>query len=256
MIAHGLLIDGTVVPGTDWILRDSAAWWEVGERGTIRRASLIDLLIFHWSAGEAGLRDPDGPDLPLTEYDDDGVRLVAAMKDRKHDDGSPMSVAIAFGIGACDPDDRFANVWQCCDIGRVACTHVARAWNPRSVGVEIISAGMPDKPGARKRFDLRRRPRITVPLIGQERQVLRFFDGQIRSAIRLAEMLAALDGHGGIRIPRRVPASLATRRLSEREAARWKGAGEHCLSPWTNKLDAGGQVMTALEDAGWARAAA
>lgn len=253
---RGLLIEDAVVPGTDRIIRDSAAWWEVGERGTIRRAPVMDIALFHWSAGEAGLRDPDGPSGPLDEYDDDGRRLVAAMKDRRREDGSPMSVAIQFSIGACDPDDDWANCWQHCDIGRVACIHVSKLWNPRAIGTEIISAGMPDKPGG-PRFDLRNRPQIVVPLIGARRRTLAFYRGQIRTAVWLAETLAALHGRGGIQIPRQVPASLATRRLTPCEAARWRGGAEHCLSPSTTKLDAGGQIMSALvDDAGWARAAA
>lgn len=244
--ARGLVIAGELVPGTDWIRRDPAFWWTSG-RGTRPRARAVDLLVGHWTAGEAGVRDPDGPRGPLGPYDDDGPRVVRAMRSRLRADGSPMSVGITFVVGACDHGDEWAPVWQTMDPGLVGAVHVGMgSINARSIGVEVVSAGLPG------RFDARERPRVRVPVLGRMLEVLRFYPGQLRSWIALAETLAALDGRGGIRIERRVPAPLATRRMTRVEVARYSGAMEHLHVPTTKKIDAGGLLLEALAGAGWA----
>lgn len=233
--ARGLLIADELVDGADWIRRDPDAWWDVGERGTRKRADVVDQLVGHWTGGEATTRS----------YDDDGPRVVHGMKARTRD-GRPLNVGIAFVIGACGADDLEAPVWQTADPGRVATVHVGRGEvNARSIGVEVVSAGMPG------RTDVRERPRVRVPLLGKITEVLRFYPGQLRAWRRLAETLASLDGRGGIRIPRHVPERLGARRLTLREIRRWQGALEHLHVPGTTKRDAGGLLVDALLDAGW-----
>lgn len=235
----GLLVAGEVVPGTEWVRRDPDAWWSPGERGTRKRAKVVDLLCGHWTGGEATTRS----------YDDDGPAVVRGMKARRRADGSPLNVGIAFVIGACGAEDDFAPVWQTADPGRIATVHVGRGdVNARSIGVEVVSAGMPGK------FDVRDRPRARVELLGKVRDVLRFYPGQVRTWARLAGALASLEGHAGIAIPRRVPGFLGGRRMALRELRRWSGVIEHLHVPGTTKTDAAGMLCHALADAGWALA--
>jgi hypothetical protein len=239
MIERGLVIAGEVVAGTEWCVRDSSAWWAEGERGTRPRAPKTDVLVGHWTGGEASVRS----------VDDDGPFVVRGMKARVRPDGSPMDVAIHFVIGACSPDDPIAQVWQTADPGLVACVHVGKRWiNARSIGVEVVSAGLPGS------LDLRHRPTVHVALLGKMQKVLAFFPGQVRAWVRLADTLAALNGRGGIAIPARVPAFSAARRFSLAEARRWAGAMEHCSVPGGTKKDAGGLLIDALADVGWERA--
>src|SRR5690606_30991535 len=182
------------------------------ERGTRRREPTIDLLVGHWTGGEATTR----------RYDDDGPHVVRGMRARKRRDGSPLNVGIHFVIGACDPEDEIAPVWQTADPGECATVHLGKGWlNARSIGVEVVSAGLPGK------TDVRERPRVRVPLLGKVTEVLRFYPGQLRAWRQLAETLVALDGRGGVRIPRHVPETLACRRFTVPEAKRWRGAMEH-----------------------------
>lgn len=247
MIERGLLVADEIVPGTDWITRDTDYFW-TGGRGTRPRASLVDLSIGHWTAGEAGTRDPDGAE-PLTEYDDDGPRIVRVMRARVNPvTGKPLNCGITFVIGACDPHELYANCWQTMDPGRFAPVQVGTgAVNRRSIGTEVVSAGLPGT------LDLRKRPITRVPLLGGMKTVLKFFPGQLRTWVRLQELLASLDGRGGIRIPRRVPSFGATRRFTDHELAQYGGALEHVNVPGTTKIDAAGMLITELAGAGWLR---
>jgi hypothetical protein len=239
MIERGLVIAGRVIPGTEWCIRDSSAWFKPGTLGTRERDPLINVLGGHWTAGEAG----------TGSYDDDGLRVYRVMRSRLRTDGTPMDVGIHFVVGACADADPFAQVWQLADPGLVACVHVGdRAINKRSIGVEVVSAGLPGP------LNQRNRPTTIVALLGRMKTVLRFYPGQVAAWVRLAEALAALDGTAGISIPRRVPAFGASRRLSRTEARRWAGGLEHLHIPSTTKIDAAGLLVEPLADAGWERA--
>lgn len=238
MTDRGLVVGGVALDGTDWCLRDRDAWIGPGSRGTRRRADHVDLLVGHWTGGESGARS----------YDDDGPHVYRVLRSRTRRDGSPMSVGVHFVIGACSSSDVYAPVWQLADPGLTACVHVGRGTvNARSVGVEVVSAGRPG------RADARRRDRIRVPLVGAVREVLRFYPGQIRSWVRLAEALAGTQ-RAGLAIARRVPVFGASRRMTRRELRTWAGAIEHLHVAPTTKLDAGGLLIEALADAGWERA--
>jgi hypothetical protein len=235
-LSRGLRLDDEIVPGTDWILRDSSAWWVPGERGTRPRAAFRDLLCGHWTAGEATTR----------RYDDDGPAVVRGMKARKRPDGSPMQVGVEFVIGACEPDAEHAPIWQVADPALTAMVHVGRSViNARAIGVEVVSAGLPG------RTDARHRPHVAHEVHGRLIEQLAFYPGQLATWVRLAETLAALEGRHGIAIPRRVPAELA-RALSLRELRAHSGAIEHLSVPPHRKVDAGTQLLRALVDAGWA----
>lgn len=240
VLMHGLVLRGDVLPGTSWCIRDKAAWWAPGERGTRARAARIDLLVGHWTGGEAGTATPD----------DDGPRVVAGMKARARPDGQPMSVAIHFVIGGAASRDEpaYAPVWQCADPGITACSHVGDAHlNGRSVGVEVVNAGLPG-PG-----NLRLRKQVRVPLLGRMQDVLAFSAPQLRSWVRLAEALAAAEGFAGVHIPRRVVPFGAARRLTPSESRSVQGAIEHIHAPRSKKVDAGGLLLGALVEARWAQ---
>lgn len=236
-VERGIVIANSVIDGTDWCLRDPAAWWS-GGRGTRMRAAKIDLLVGHWTAGEAGAKS----------YSDDGPHIYRVMRNRLKD-GRPLNVGIHFVIGACDREDEYAPVWQTMDPGFHAAVHVGEGRiNARSIGVEVVSAGLPGPANVRDRV------KINVPLLGRIRPVLAFFPGQVRSWVRLAEALASLNGRADITIDRRVPSFGASRRFVPDELLRYSGAMEHLHVPTTTKIDAGGLLIDALYDAGgWRR---
>jgi hypothetical protein len=235
---YGLIVGGQVIPGTEWVRRESTAWIAPGDLGTRQRSKVLDVLVAHWTGGCAGLKS----------FDDDGPFIYRVFRGRKRADGSPLDVGVHFVVGACEPGAEYAKVWQLADPGLTACVHVGDAGiNRRSVGVEVVSAGLPGP------LDLRHQPQTTVALLGRIRKVLAFYPGQIASWTRLAETLAALDGDAGIRIPRLVPSTGASARFSRVSMRTWAGACEHLHVRSTQKIDAAGLLIDALSDAGWAR---
>jgi len=256
---RGILCAGQVLAGTDWCRRDPDAWWDPevdADRYQLRVRDMqdepVDLLVGHWTAGEAGLRS----------YDDDGARLVEMMKRRpsRKRPGERLRVSIQFVVGACSPIADFAPVWQTMEIGtKWSAVHVGRGEvNARSLGVEVVSAGLPGE------FNSRHRAGERVFQLGRYRDVLEFFPGQIRSFVRLANALSNRCLPGAIEIPRRAPIELdgmrAARPLSRRftrgELRHWKGAMEHFHMDATTKLDAGTLLIAALLDNGWSGARA
>lgn len=221
---RGALIGGEVLSGSDWILRDPDRWWSPGDFGTRKKAEITTVLTGHWTAGEAGgtrLLDRGGAH---------GPRVFDVMKNRKsRKTGKPLNVSVAFVIGAPhDPDDPGeADVFQFMDPGLVAGVHVGRGWfNAKSIGVEVVSGGLPGK------TDSRKRPTVEIPdMLGKTREALIFYPAQIRAWKRLAEMLSGKSLPGGIEIPRHCPAEdgklLTDRRFTNREARAWEGVHEH-----------------------------
>lgn len=240
--AQGIIVDGQVLTGTDWCLRHPDAWWAHGEFGTRARAERVDLLCGHWTAGEAGRR----------RYDDDGPFVVRVMKKRmsRRRPGQRLRVSVQFVIGACAPDAEFANVWQTMDLAHSAATHVGRGRiNARSIGVEVVNAGLPG------RTDIRKRPQTDVHVLGRKRTALEFYPGQLRTWARLATALSASCLPSGIEIPRRVPVDEdgvpLPRRFTRGELRRWTGAMEHLHMSNTTKLDAACMLLEALIAVGW-----
>lgn len=235
-VLRGLVIDGDVIPGTDWVLRDPRAWFTPGARGTRPRAAFIDVLVGHATGGEAG----------VGSIQDDGPFVFDVLRSRVTASGRPLQCGIHFVIGACAREDAEALVWQTADPGMTATTHVGLgSVNRRSIGVETVSALFPGP------LDRRQRPQVSVPLLGRIQRVLSFFPGQLRAWRRLAETLADLNGRGGISIPRQIPRELGARRLTRDGIAAFRGAVEHLHMPGTKKLDAGGLLVAELAAAGW-----
>ncbi|GAB5541399.1 MAG: hypothetical protein SangKO_011590 [Sandaracinaceae bacterium] len=214
---RGLLIAGEVIPGTDWVRRDPRYWWTSG-RGTRPRARVVDLLVGHWTAGEAGTRDPDGA-APLTEYDDDGPRVVRVMRSRKRN-GRPLNVGIHFVIGACDPSESYAPIWQTADPGEVA----RRSISGPAPSTRARSASRSCLPACRDRSTIALARACASLCSGGSKEVLAFFPGQLRTWVALAEAIARLEGRAGVHVPRRVPSFGAEAPLQRRGGARLRGS--------------------------------
>lgn len=247
-----LLIDGVEVPcpGLE-VRRDPRAWWPADHSSCEPRSGAIGLLCWHWTAGEAG----------LASYDDDGPRVVAAMQARRSEDGTrPLRVSVGFVVGACGEHDALAPLWQTMDLGASTGIHAGRVFNRRSIGVEVVSAGISGTP-----LDTRHRPSRVAYVAGRRVKLAAFYPGQMRTMALLAAALSSSDldtplgralRAARIEILPQVPArggELYLGRMTQRQARTWRGGVEHLHSPSTTKVDAGGQGLEACELAGWRR---
>lgn len=230
-VGRGIVIGGVVQPGTDWILRDSSAWWAADERGTKPRTGPVDVLVGHWTASQ-----PDtGPGA--------GPKTVRNMKARRRPDGTLMNVGIHFVI-AWD-----GLVWQTCDL-EVATIHVGNAAiNARSIGVEC---DWPGTAAQASRLGVAGRTHRRV-VAGSPVHVLDPAPEMIASWVGLADTLAAIR-HPAIALPRQVPhdrdGALLVDRMKPKALRRYRGALEHLHMP-TTKIDAAGVLVNALAGAGW-----
>ena len=258
-IDTGIVVAGEVLPGTSWCIRQASAWWDPSDKADhyqmSKRADVVDLLVGHWTAAEAGKRS----------YEDDGPWVTRGMKRRmsRLDPTRRLRVSVQFVIGACDPDAEHAPVWQTMDIGTDhAAVHTGqRSVNGRSVGVEVVNAGLDGT------TNVRDRPEVDVHYLGRHRRVLAFYPGQLRSFVLLANALTERCLPGGIEIPRRVPAELVEpgevrvlpRRFTPSEQRAWTGVEEHyhmnhMSSRRNRKIDAGTMLCGALLEHGWSPA--
>lgn len=242
-VSHGLRIGSTVVPGTEWIIRDDRAWWNLGDYATRQRAQRPTILCGHWTAGTAGAKTPD----------DDGPVVYNVMKNRPSRVLPPpakMQVSIHFVIGA---DGK---CWQTMDPLTTVALHVGMgSLNSRSVGVEVVNPGtaLTLRSSERVPRDVithRMLPTAKLPN-GRKVRQLAFYPAQIAAWVRLANLLS-----DHLPIPRRVPSGadgdLEIDRFTRKEAARWAGAMEHYHVTTSTKLDAGTQLLRALMADGWA----
>jgi hypothetical protein len=240
---RGIIVGGVVVPGTDFVQRIAGKWWNAGDFGTRSKLPKITKLVGHWTAGEAG---------GVKNVDGHGDRVFDVLKTRTKADGSPLACGITFVIGAPkDPNDD-AQIWQFMDPATTAGIHVGSGVvNGGSIGVEIVSAGSPGS------LDVRKRERVTLDLLGGTVEALRFYPGQIRSWVKLANVFGGKNLGHGIEIARKVPSlngtvPMTSRRFTATEAQNWSGAAEHFLVPGTTKVDAAGLLIGALAADGWA----
>lgn len=255
-----LLILGKTVEFPDHeriiIGKDIGAWWGRDEFGTGPRHGDITVIGGHWTAGEAGIKDPDG-DGPRTAYDDDGPRVVSSMKARMSEKrpGERLQVSIPFVVGACDPEAEWAPIWQAMDFGYNTAVHVGdRGINRRSVAYEVVNSGAHGGP-----LDTRHREWFVRKMLGRKLEVATFFKGQLNSIAWLSKILTSHAeptalGHAlteaGIRIPRQVPmrrGELLAERFTQRELSKWKGVLEHFHVTGTTKVDAALMVCEACQ---------
>jgi hypothetical protein len=220
-VERGIVCDGSVIPGTEWVLRDSDAWWSWDsprDRPDLRtrHGKPATLLVGHWTAGHPRTGPTAGP------------RVVAAMRGRKREDGSPMDVSIHFVIG------WDGLTWQTADLS-VATVHVGRGVNDRSVGVECCWPGTAQQ-AERLGVDGIVERRIVR---GRPVQCLRPSDELIASWTRLARALSTP-----------IPGRLEIPRVTAKQGMPQSGAAEHMHAP-TTKVDAAGYLMDALRADGW-----
>lgn len=228
----GVVLNGVVLPGTEWILRDSRAWFPPDlADAPPRRHWPVTQMVAHWTGGRCRV----GPDAAR------GV--VDAMKARLRDDGTLMSVSCHFVIS------WDGLVFQVCDLARMT-IHAGRVLNRDGIGTEMCWPGYESQAirlaqggGSTPRTVAGRRISIQTPA-----------ETMIASMVRLAETLASLPASTRIAIPRIVPKDTA--RLKPGAAALFKGVCEHLHSPGSEKEDCAGVVCDALvERVGWKRAA-
>lgn len=133
--------------------------------------------------------------------------------------------------------DREGVIWQCCDPADVD-TFDAGNVNRRSVGIEIVSCGVPVVSG--RGSD---RGEYSARVHGRDTRFARFYKPQVRAAMALAETLsAALD------IPRRVPLRMSE--LQPHELAEFTGHLGH-LHVTGRKIDPGTELFDRMREAGF-----
>lgn len=242
MIDRGLVVAGTVIPGTDLIHRDPRAWWGWERREDrpdlrSRKGRTVELLTGHWTAGPAR----SGPD---TAY-----RVVRAMKARKRNDGTLADVSVHLVLG------WDGIVWQVADLA-LATVHAGRSVNLQSIGCECAWPGTEAQAAKIARVLARLKSPAPAPVgpidvrtvRGRRIRALRPSPELLAGWVALAEMLASLaTSHPelGIRIPRVIAATGG-------KSVPRRGVHEHLDVPGTTKVDAAGYLVDALAAAGWA----
>ena len=226
MIEHGIVLDGRVLPGTEWVLRDTEAWWDHRDPMQMvdlrERTGPITLLGYHWTGGPSRM-------------DDEEVRIgIRNMKARRRPDGSLMDVSCSF-LTLTN-----GSVFQTCDL-RFASVHMGRAVNQKSVGVEQAWPGYASQ--AKK---LREDSGVVVrELRGRKLRLCVPDPRMIAASVRLAQTLtdpAVMLASGGLlQIPRTL----------HRSGPPKAGAIEHYQAPNTTKDDCAGVMLDALRRDGW-----
>lgn len=222
-IAHGIVIGGVVLPGTERVIRDSDAWWTEGRETRPRAGATIDMLIGHWTAGNART----GPGA--------GKRVFDAMEARTGAEGRDLSVSVQMSIS------WDGLIWQHADL-EVGCVHVgARPIIRRSIGVECM---WPGTAALAARLGLEAEA-VTRAIDGRKVRLCAPSDALLDSWRWLCETLTGTGARAaGIRIPRQ---TLGLRRTLPELARTRGGIGEHATLPRGDvvKIDACGLLMDA-----------
>lgn len=213
-------------PGVEGYLLEGQAYWVPGIPGCAKRLDEIDVVVGHWTAGEANF-DHD---------EDDAPRLFRALQGRVNN-GVPSPLSIHANIGG------FGRIVRMADEKTTSTFH-AGAVNQRSIGVEIHNMGFGEPRSKRPRGERKNK------IHGRTVTFLEFTDAQIASWVKLCEYYVAAFG-----IPRVVPGNPETGelfldRLTGKRAANFRGFTEH-LHWSSKKADGGGQLVQALVDAGF-----
>lgn len=215
MTERGITIGSDVLPGTERVIRDPAAWWAAGELGTrARKGHRASLLVGHWTAGHAHT----GPRA--------GETVVRRMRARKREDGSQLDVGVHFVIS------WDGLIWQTADLA-LATTHVGhRPTILASVGVECCWPGT-----------MTQAERLGMPYATPVRGVAR--GAAVKAYPPSDELLEAWRWLAGALISARHPL-LAIERQRGAVVPMRPGVIEHCDVPGTSKVDAAGLLVGAL----------
>lgn len=221
-LLKGLLDHGVVVPGTDWVVRDTEAWYEAGDDDIYARERPPELLTGHWTAG------------PRRSGYAAAQKTYRAMQARRKDDGKEMSVSAQFVLS----DDGI--VTQLADL-KWCCVHADRQFNLRGISLEYAFPGtvaqaakLGETAGP---FERRRVAEAYVQCVTPSAAALAAY-------VKWAEMLAKRFDIPKIAYTR-------TYRLTTAEMKTVKGAVEHYHAASTTKVDAAGFLCGALVAAGW-----
>ena len=226
-VARGIVQGGEVIAGTEWVLRDPAAWWDRGSDVRSRAGHRPRLIVGHWGGGH----HREGPSA--------GRKMVAAMNARRRADGEDLSVSCGFIIS------WDGLIWQTADLD-TATIHVgSRVVYRRSIGVEIAWCGYEAQA---RRLGIGGVEVVTRTVGGQRLRVVRPSAAILEAWTWLCETLATVCD-----IPRRIPRS-STAILSSAELARREGAIEHLTLGSPKKRDAAGLLLDELAARGWERA--
>ncbi len=153
MIERGIVYQGAVIPGTEFVRRRADAWFtpetdpdDVRTRGALTQVQLTG----HWTAGHC-----------LTG-DDVAAIVVRRMRARLRENGEPMSVSVGF-VGGWD-----GGLWQTCDLA-LHTVHAGRRFNLAGPGIEWTWPGTAEQ-GRRLGYDFtperrraRGRPLLCMP---------------------------------------------------------------------------------------------
>lgn len=222
-LAHGIVVGGVVIPGTERVLRDPRAMWSTSHDTRPRRGTKIRAVRGHWSAGTYR----EGPSA--------GLGLVRAMNARKNKDGDDLHVSVHHSIAAD------GGIWQHLDhaIGSVDVGHRPAILD--GVSCEVMWPGT-----LRQATELKivGRPVVARRWDGIRIDCVEPTPAQLDAWRWLVETVCAIHGIPRVCAPRR--------RFTPAERRQWvRGGGgveEHANMPATTKADACGILLDAL---GW-----
>jgi hypothetical protein len=220
-IAHGIVVGGRVIPGTERVIRDSSAWWDGTTHDTRPRGrARVRTCRAHWSGGTYR----EGPSA--------GEVFVRYMNARENDQGDDLHVSVHHSISG----DGL--IWQHLDheIGSVDV-----GFRPAILDGVSIEVMWPGTLRQATRLGILGRPVVAREWDGVRVDCVRPTDAQIEAWRWLAAQICEIHG-----IPKRCAPQ---RRMTAFERARWVRSGggveEHGSMPGTTKVDACGLLMEA-----------
>lgn len=223
-IERGIVIGGVVQPRTEFVRRDSRAWWAPADSNDVRPrgGNVVTLGLGHWTGGHHRTGEGAGP------------AIVRAIEARTRADGSDMAVSCGFVIS------WDGLVWQTADM-LDATIHVGdRRTYLRSVGIECAWAGTVENA---RRLGIAVGATVSGMARGQAIQCVAPSAELVAGWRALCNALTAIQ-HPAVAIPRRVVPYVADPKRGPD-----RGICEHRDVPSTlRKVDAAGLLVGAL---GW-----
>lgn len=235
-ISTGMVYQGRVIEGSDFVQRSSDAWYSAGDDDVYRRTSPIYLLTGHWTAG------------PRRAGVEAAVRTYRAMQARRKDNGEEMSVSAQFVLSDDGVLTQLADLELCC-------VHAAKLFNVRGLSVEYTM------PGTEQNAHRIGRPEEGVERVvaGEKVRALRPSPAALATMLRFANLLASLHSDKRYLIGSRPLFQLdrhaytRRERFTGQEMLSCSGMVEHFHAAGTTKVDAAGWFVDHLAAAGWPR---
>lgn len=233
-LERGMLYQGRVIPGSEFVLRHPNAWYTRGDDDVYARMEPIRLVTSHWTAG------------PRRNGELAALRTYAAMQARRKDNGDEMSVSAQF----VQSDDGF--IFQLADL-ELCCIHADRAFNQRGISIEYAM------PGTEARAQEIGRPETGVERLvaGTKVRALRPSQAALDTFLRFANLLVSLQDDRRFMLGSSPLFDLDRRAYTRRtrftppEMRQCSGAVEHYHAASTTKVDAAGWFVDHLAANGW-----